>query len=80
MNIDAIKAQLTEVFRDTFDEPGLEISAATTADDIDKWDSLSHIDLILAVEQSFKIKLTTREVRSMKNVGDFMNLIEQKVS
>jgi acyl carrier protein len=49
------------------------------AGDVPKWDSLTHINLILAVEKGFKIRLTTREVRGMKNVGDMIRLVQQKV-
>jgi len=80
MEPDEIKDRLTTVFRNIFSDQKLEIRADMTAADVADWDSLSHINLILAVEKSFGIKLTTREVRSMKNVGDFMAMIKQKVA
>jgi len=80
MNSDEIKARLTKVFRDIFDSPNLELRDGTTASDIEEWDSLTHVDLIVEVEKEFKIKLSTSEVRKMKNVGDFIALIGTKVS
>lgn len=49
-----------------------------TAGDVENWDSLTHIDLITAVEREFRVKLTTSEVMSLKNVGDLMSLIQKK--
>jgi len=80
MNSDEIKTRLTKVFRDIFDSPNLELRDGTTASDIEEWDSLTHVDLIVEVEKEFKIKLSTSEVRKMKNVGDFIALIGTKVS
>jgi acyl carrier protein len=73
-----VHQRLTAVFRDVFDDPSLEISHSTTADDIDDWDSVNHITLIAAVETEFRISLSTREVKNLANVGDFMKLIESK--
>jgi acyl carrier protein len=75
-----LKQRLTTVFRSTFFQPGLEISEAMTARDVEGWDSLSHINLVLAVEKEFGISLTTRDVRSMKNVGDLIQLVDKKAS
>jgi len=72
--------RLTAVFRDIFDNPSLEIADSTTADDIDDWDSVNHITLIAAVESEFKIKLSTRDVKNLANVGDFLKLIESKAA
>jgi acyl carrier protein len=73
-----VHKRLTAVFRDVFDDPSLEIADSTTADDIDDWDSVNHITLIAAVETEFRISLSTREVKNLANVGDFMKLIESK--
>lgn len=78
MEQDAVKQRLTKVFRNTFFQPGLELNESMTASDVEGWDSLSHINLVLAVEKEFGISLTTRDVRSLKNVGDLMRLIEKK--
>jgi len=80
MDKSEVKTKLTRIFRDTFANENLEIQETTTADQVEGWDSLAHITLIVAVEKGFGISLTLREVRSMKNVGDLMNLIEKKVA
>jgi len=71
---------LTSVFRGVFDDPTLDLRGDMTAADIENWDSLNHIDLIVAVERKFKIKFTTREVTSLKTVGDLAKLTAKKVS
>lgn len=80
MDQDLLKQRLTTIFRSTFYQPALEIHEGMTAKDVRGWDSLSHINLVLAVEKEFGISLTTRDVRSMKNVGDLMQLVDRKAS
>lgn len=75
-----IRSQLNGIFRDLFGDPALEINAATTANDIEAWDSLTHINLIVAVEKKFKIKFTAGEVNRLLNVGDLISLIQQKAA
>ena len=70
---------LQEVFRDVFDDDEIVITDETTADDIDAWDSLTHVQLIVAVEEKFNIKFSTVEVMKMKNVGEFIKLIDRKL-
>jgi acyl carrier protein len=79
MTHDEIHKRLTAVFRDTFDDPSLEIADATTADDISDWDSITHITLITAVEEEFKVSFSTKDVKSLANVGDFIRLIAGRV-
>ncbi len=76
----AIKDRVQQVFQNLFDDTLLIIDSDTTADDIEEWDSLTHIDLIVAIEKEFKIKFSTAEVTGMKNVGDLLNLIERKTA
>lgn len=78
MNETDIRNRLTTVFRDTFEQENIEINDDMTAADITEWDSISHINLILGVEKEFNIRLATREVRGMKNIGDFIALIMKK--
>jgi acyl carrier protein len=75
MTRDEVHNRLTGVFRDIFDDPSLEITDKTTADDVADWDSITHINLITAVEQEFKVVFSTKDVKSLKNVGDFIGLI-----
>ena len=78
MDTTTIKEQLEEIFQDIFDDESLCISDNTTAEDIDRWDSLNHINLIGAVERHFKIRFALGELQSMKNVGEMMRLIQKK--
>ena len=70
---------LTGIFREIFDNPSLVLQVAMTAADVENWDSLNHIDLIVAIEKKFKVKFTTREVASLKTVGDLAELIQKKL-
>lgn len=70
---------LNEVFRDVFDDDGITVTDSTTADDIEDWDSLEHINLIVATEKKFGVKFTMGEVNGMKNVGEMVDAILQKI-
>ena len=73
------KDKLQEVFQDVFDDDEIEIADDTTADDIEAWDSLTHVQLIVAVEKAFGVKFSTVEVMKLKNVGEFIALIDKKL-
>ena len=70
---------LNGIFCEVFNDDSIMIARATTADDIDGWDSLSHVNLIVAVEMRFKIRFTGGEVSGLKNVGDLIDQINKKV-
>ncbi len=72
--------KLNEIFIDVFDLDECELSDETSADDIEEWDSLSHIQLIVAIEKKFKIKFTSLEIMKWKNVGDMVNSMEEKLN
>ena len=72
------KERLERVFREVFEDEAIELSDDTTADDIDAWDSLTHVQLIVAVEEEFSCKFSTVEVMRLKNVGEFIKLIDRK--
>ncbi|MEO8335549.1 MAG: acyl carrier protein [bacterium] len=74
----ATHSKLTDVFRDVFDDDELTIGASTTASDVDGWDSLAHIRLMLSVERAFRIKLSASEIGKLKSVGDLIELVERK--
>ena len=74
-----IYEKLSAIFRDVFDEDDLLLSPETTADDVDGWDSLTHIRLVLAVSKAFNVKFSASEIGNLKNVGEFAALIEKKV-
>lgn len=74
-----VMEQLTDVFRMVFDDEDICLSETTTANDIDGWDSLSHINLIVTVENTFGVRFSQGEVVSFKNVGDLSKTIERKL-
>ena len=73
-----INERLNEVFQNVFDDDDIVVDRDTTADDIEDWDSLEHIRLIGAVEREFGIKFTMKEVSTMKNVGEMIDIIEER--
>ena len=78
MNREQVRAKLTEVFQDVFDDDDIVLTDATSAKDIEDWDSLEHINLIAAVERAFRMRFTVREVSGMKNVGEMMDILEER--
>jgi len=79
MNEKDILNALTEVFRDVFDDDDIALTPDTTANDIDGWDSQTHVLLIVAAEQRFGVKFRTAELESLKDVGHFAELIRAKL-
>jgi len=71
--------QLNLIFQQVFDDDAIQITPEMTANDIEGWDSLSHINLILAIEQHFKIKFNQKEVLRFRNIGDMATCIESKI-
>ncbi len=80
MNYPEIQAKLTIVLRELFDAPELVIAEGTTANDVEGWDSMAHVNLIVAVEKAFSVRSTTKEVKSLGNVGNFIRLIEKRTA
>ena len=72
--------QINDIFIDTLDNPSIIISESTTADDVEEWDSLSHILLIVAIEKHFKIRFTSQQIQSWNNVSEMLDCIYQKLS
>lgn len=70
--MEELLAKLQIVFRDVLDNEDIVLSTAMTADDIEEWDSLSHIQLIVAVEKAFGIRFNSREILSWNNVGEML--------
>jgi acyl carrier protein len=75
---DHILTGLTAVFREVFDDDELVLKPDLTADDVDGWDSLSHIRLILSVQKKFGVKFSPVEMNRLKNVGDLIALTRAK--
>lgn len=78
MERDDILAKVQEVFRDELEVEDLVLNDETTADDVEEWDSLSHVQLVVALEKAFGIKFTSREILSWDNVGDLVDCISRK--
>jgi acyl carrier protein len=73
-----IYARLKEIFEDVFDEESITVTPELSAKDVEGWDSLAHIRLLLTVEKAFKIKFSTSEVAKLENVGELVALIEAR--
>ena len=71
-------SRLTPIFRDVFDNDALVVSEGMTAADVPTWDSLSNINMIIAVEKAFGVKFSIKDVRNLKNVGELLELIKRK--
>ncbi len=78
MNSEILLQELNLIFRDVLDQDSISLTLATTALDIEEWDSISHIQIIVAIEKRFKIKFTAAEIQSFKNVGDIIQAIQSK--
>ncbi len=74
-----IYSRLAGVFNEVFDDETIEVTPQLTAKDVDGWDSLTHIRLILSVEKEFKIRFTTSEIGNLENVGALVALIKVRV-
>ncbi len=79
MTMEDIFEGLNKVFRDVFDDEDIIVTAETTSEDIEDWDSLEHINLIVAVEKKFGMKFSMGEVTTMKNVGEMAEIIKSRI-
>lgn len=73
-----ILSKVQDIFRDVLDDEDIELVDNTTAEDVEDWDSLSHIQLIKEIEKSFSIRFTSREILSWNNVGEMIDCIASK--
>jgi acyl carrier protein len=71
---------LEPVFREVFDDSAIVLSRETTSDDIEDWDSLTHMNLVVAMELKFKIKFALGELQKLRNVGEMLDLINRKLA
>ncbi len=72
-------SRLNEVFQEVFDDDDIAINRETTARDVEGWDSLMHVTLLINIEKAFGIKFSSSEVARLKSVGDLLDLIESKL-
>ena len=79
MTKEEILQQVNEVFIDILDNEEIVLTENTTAEDIEEWDSLSHIQLVVAIEKHFKVRFTSSEIQSWKNVGEMIQCIDSKL-
>ena len=75
--MESVFARLQNVFQQVFDDDELEVQPTTTAKDVEGWDSLQHVTLILHVERAFGVKFTSKQVAKLNSVGELAELIEQ---
>ena len=72
-------AQVNDIFIDVLDNDDIKLTPETSAKDIDEWDSLNHIQLIVAIEKHFKIRFNSSEINGWKNVGEMCDAIEKRL-
>jgi acyl carrier protein len=80
METQEIYEKLTGIFHDVFDDESIVVRPELSASDIDEWDSVSHIRLVLTVERTFNLKFSAFEIGKLKNVGEFVQLIKTKAA
>ena len=80
MSREEIISKIRDVFRDVFDNEEITVSESTSANDIEEWDSLTNIQLIVSIEHEFGIKFDSEEMTSWANVGEMAASIESKIA
>ena len=79
MDRNDILKRVEEIFREELEVDDLVLTDETTADDVEEWDSLSHVQLVAAMEEAFGIEFKSREILSWENIGDLIDSIEKKI-
>ena len=80
MDDEKILSALNIIFIDIIDNGNIKITTETSAEDVEGWDSLTHIQLVVAIEKHFKIRFTSKEIQSWKNVGELIESINKKLN
>lgn len=78
--MEEITNRINKIFREVFQDSSINVTNELTAADVEKWDSLSHLTMIAAVEKEFGIKFKLKELVSMKNVGDLITSVQSKTA
>ena len=79
MDFNIILKKVNDIFIDVLDNEDIKLESATMAKDIEEWDSLNHIQLVVAIEKQFKLRFTSSEINSWKNVGEMCQAIEKSL-
>ncbi len=79
MNFEEVISQFNEIFIDVLENDDIVLERETTAKDIEEWDSLNHIQLVVEIERHFKLRFTSSEIQSFKNVGEMCDAIVAKL-
>ena len=69
-----------QIFRDVLDDETIDLKPTTTAKDIPEWDSFNHVNIIVSSEMKFGVKFTTADVERLHNVGDFVTLVQKRLT
>lgn len=80
MTREEVFGKLNEVFRDVFDDDSINLTETSTAHDIEDWDSLEFVNIVVAVMQAFKIKFSIEDLRKLENIGQLVDLILKRLS
>jgi acyl carrier protein len=79
MDAQQLLIEVNEIFKEVMDNEDIQVNMTTSAKDIEEWDSLTHIQLIVGVEKQFKIRFTSSEIQNFKNVGEMCATIASKI-
>jgi acyl carrier protein len=77
--MDKILVEMQEIFRSVFDQPDMVITCESNSDNVENWDSLTHINLISAISQTYNVRFALGELEDLKNVGDLLELLQRKL-
>jgi acyl carrier protein len=72
--------QVEQIFRELFDDPSLTLNRELTADDVEAWDSLSHVNLVSQIESEFDVRFALGEIQTLTNVGEMLDLLQEKLN
>jgi len=78
MTREEILQTITDILRDILQQPALAITEQTTADQVERWDSINHVNILMTVERTFKIRFSLGEIKKLRNVGEMVMLVETK--
>ncbi|MGC1294604.1 MAG: acyl carrier protein [Alloacidobacterium sp.] len=77
--MDSLLPEVQEIFRSVFDQPDLVITRESSASTVDDWDSLAHVNLVMAIERKYKVKFALGELKELENVGDLLDLTRKRI-